>query len=156
MTPALIESKQKMRERQQRRVLALQRSLERKHLAALFDVDVSNFNAVMSESSHYMLSAYLSEGLLAVLASLHMFEFIEELLPPGFCVARIPEGTVNGRFEDELLDGQETLGDTSRAIKHGDLEVTRAHGRRLVDVGARIEAEAAAKLRQINGTGLFE
>ena len=156
MTDEIILSKEKVRSRQQRMIRALEGGgLYRKNLSAIHELDKSYFNHVMSEAGAFMASAWIHDNLYARVNRMHLFEFVEELLPPGYCITRIPEGKANGDFTDELLEGQETLGDTSRAIKVGSFEETRSYGRKLVDVGSRLEMEAALKLREINGNGLF-
>lgn len=156
MTDEIILSKEKVRSRQQRMIRALEGGgLYRKNLSAIHELDKSYFNHVMSEAGAFMASAWIHDNLYARVNRMHLFEFVEELLPPGYYIAYAPEGTTNDSYVDELLEGQQALGDATRAVKHLDHLDARAKGESFMEIGRRIIAESAEQLRKKHGASLF-
>jgi len=130
--------------------------VHRKNIAALLDVSISYVNHVMSDSSSLVMSAKYDRMLMALCASVNEYQHIEVLLPFGSYVTEDGADEADGSYLDELLASQETLGDTTKAVKHHEHMHVRDRARIGKKLYTRMEAEAALKLRKIHGNGLFD
>src|SRR5690606_24974231 len=119
MTDVITFSDKDVKASQQAMIRTLEdHGIHRKNIAAMLDVSVSYVNHAASHESPLVMSAKYDRMRMSLCASVKEYQHIDALLPFGAYVTEEGADETDGSYLDELLASQETLGDTTKAVKH--------------------------------------